>query len=311
MTGRGDSPVVTHRAHAKVNLLLRILAREASGHHGIETLFQRLALHDTVRVEVGVGDRTLHCDGPAMPADGLGAPADNLAWRAAAAYVDATGWDTGWAITIDKRIPVGGGLGGGSADAAAVLRAMEQLSPRPLGQAALLALAGTLGSDVPFLTLDAPLALAWGRGDRLLALPSLPPAPVTLATFPRGVHTGQAYGAVAAARAGQPVAVAATAYDVDAFATWAQVADLAANDFETVVPSMHDGVATWLPRVRAHAQHWRTLGVPSIGLLSGSGATCFLLGPVGADAGPDGAAPALVVEPDDDPTVRLVHTRTL
>lgn len=66
--------VHVERAHAKINLVLRILAREASGYHGIETLFQRLALHDVVHVQVNDGPSSLHCDGPAMPAAGLGTP---------------------------------------------------------------------------------------------------------------------------------------------------------------------------------------------------------------------------------------------
>ena len=117
------------RAHAKLNLVLRILAREASGYHGIETLFQRLALHDVVTVTVAPGHRALHCHGPTMPAGGLGPTDRNLAWRAAVAYQAAAAWPDGFSIAIEKHIPVGGGLGGGSADAAAVLRALDAMAP--------------------------------------------------------------------------------------------------------------------------------------------------------------------------------------
>ena len=134
-------------AQAKVNLFLRILAREASGHHQLETLFQRLELGDDVRVRVGVPGRSLDCGG----ADDLGPTARNLAWRAAQVYHEATGWPDGWAIEIEKRIPVGGGLGGGSADAGAVLRCLNALAPRPLSAGGLLALAAPLGAAVPFL----------------------------------------------------------------------------------------------------------------------------------------------------------------
>src|SRR5207253_289491 len=75
----------------------------------------------------------------------------NLAWRAALAYADATGWPNGFAIEIEKRLPVGGGLGGGSADAGAVLRCLNALAPSPLGVSALLSIAAPLGADVPFL----------------------------------------------------------------------------------------------------------------------------------------------------------------
>lgn len=281
VTANIDPAVHTERAHAKLNLLLRILAREASGYHGIETLFQRLALHDVVRVALRDGPPSLTCDGPAMPAGGLGDPHTNLAWRAAAAYCAAAGWQTGWDIRIDKHIPVGGGLGGGSADAAAVLRALDALCPTPLGPARLLELAGTLGADVPFMVLDTPTAWAWGRGDRLLPLAPLPEMAVTLVAFGEGVSTGAAYGAFARTREAGAAPVGAHAYAANAFADWRRVSGLAANDFEQVVPALHSGVAAVLPALRAEAARLRADGHDAIGLMSGSGATCFVLHPVG------------------------------
>lgn len=290
----------SERAHAKINLLLRILAREANGYHGIETLFQRLALHDTVRIAVNDDACALSCDGPTMPAGGIGTPEQNLAWRAAALYCDAARWDTGWQITIDKQIPVGGGLGGGSADAAAVLRALEALSPNPLGIPRLLELGGTLGADVPFMVLDVPLAWAWSRGDRLLPLPPLPAMDVSLVTFTDGVNTGAAYGAFARAREARGDTVRAGVYAANAFASWPSIVALAANDFEQVVPSMHAGVATALPTLQAEARALKAAGHPAIGMLSGSGATCFLLHPAGV-AGDTTAQNA---------GATVVHTRT-
>lgn len=289
------SRTAVEAAHAKVNVLLRILAREASGYHGVETLFQRLALHDRVSVTVDVPARSLTCAGAAMPPEGLGAPEENLAWRAAAAYTQAAGWDTGWTIGIDKAIPVGGGLGGGSADAAAVLRALERLSPRPVGAARLLELAGALGADVPFLTLATARAWGWGRGDRLLPLPPLPVMGATLVAFRSGVNTAAAYRAVAAARAERGHAVGAAAYPPGALDGWPSLCALAANDFEAVVPELHDGVAAVLPLLRAEAARLRAAGAPALALLSGSGATCYLLHPPEAplmlrpEALPDGA----------------------
>jgi 4-diphosphocytidyl-2-C-methyl-D-erythritol kinase len=277
------------RAHAKVNLMLRILAREANGYHGIETLFQKLALHDVVRVQATEATRVLTCDGPSMPHGGLGAPESNLAWRAAEAYVAASGWQTGWDIAIEKHIPVGGGLGGGSADAAAVLRALEAMSPMPIGPTALLEIGGSLGADVAFFVAGASLALGWGRGDRLLALVPLPVLPVSLFTFADGVNTAHAYAAFARAREeglagasdagnkGSHRSVRARAYAIDAFTSWTSVRQLAANDFEPVVSSMHAGVGVLLPSVRRAAAAATSSG---IGMLSGSGATCYLLGDV-------------------------------
>ncbi len=270
------------RAHAKINLVLRILTREASGYHGIETLFQRLALHDTVTVRVGGNARELTCEGPAMPTAGLGAVPQNLAWRAAELYAQETRWDSGWEIVIDKQIPVSGGLGGGSADAAAVLRAMEAMSPAPLGASRLLELGGQLGSDVPFLVTGASRAWAWGRGDRLLVLPPLPVIQVVLFTFTDGVNTGAAYRALAAMREADNAPVRARRYDVEAFSSWAHIGEIAENDFERVVPAMHAGVATVLPMVKEIAQDcFAGSQLPSFAMLSGSGATCYWVLPGG------------------------------
>lgn len=269
--------VHVERAHAKINLVLRILAREASGYHGIETLFQRLALHDVVHVQVNDGPSSLHCDGPAMPAAGLGDATSNLAWRAAAAYAREADWLRSWQIDIEKHIPVGGGLGGGSADAAAVLRALDALAPRPLGLTRLLEIGGTLGADVPFLVSGDSRAWGWGRGDRLLALPALPPMAVTLVTFASGVNTGSAYGAFAAWREAAQAPITAARLAPHALDSWDAIAGIAANDFERVVPAMHGGVATALPIVQHQAAVLRSQGRPAIGMMSGSGATCFLL----------------------------------
>ncbi len=268
------------KAHAKVNLMLRILAREASGYHSIETVFQKLELHDVVTVAAGdeVRDRTLHCDGPKMPSGGLGPRESNLAWRAAEAYGAASGWDTGWRLSIEKNIPVGGGLGGGSADAAAVLRAMEAMSPNKLGSEQLLDLSGLLGADVPFFLTGASLAFAWGRGDRLLRLPALPVAAVSLFTFAEGVNTGDAYREVARMREDRGADVSARAYSADAFGSWETVSAIAANDFEDVAMGLHRGVAELLPLLRQATAHARGAGTSAIGLLSGSGATCFAIG---------------------------------
>jgi 4-diphosphocytidyl-2-C-methyl-D-erythritol kinase len=288
---RGHTHAHTERAYAKINLLLRILAREASGYHSIETLFQRLALHDVVHVRVGSMAPSLLCTGPAMPDSGLGPVEQNLAWRAAMAYTAAAGWHTGWEIAIDKHIPVGGGLGGGSADAAAVLRALEAMCPSPLGAERLMAVAGTLGADVPFLLSGHSLAWAWGRGDRLLPLPPLPRATVHLATFVEGVNTAAAYRAFAHAREIRGEMPPATSYDMDTFASWRAIAAVAMNDFEPIVCTMHAGVATVLPTLRHLAAERQASGTPTIGMMSGSGATCFVLDPDGsARLSTDGAA---------------------
>lgn len=254
-------------AQAKVNLRLRILARETTGFHQLETLFLRLALADTVRVRRTSAARSLDVSGDADPA-AIGPTERNLAWRAAVAYADVAGWTDGFAIELEKRIPIGGGLGGGSADAGAVLRAMDAMARRPLGEAALLRIALTLGADVPFLTTAHAYALAWGRGERLLALKPPPPRPVVLLVPSFGVNTREAYGWLEAPRASSmPVGDAAGILKPSALASWKQVAALAVNDFEPVVSTRH-------PEISALVNGLREMGCAPA-MLSGSGSVVF------------------------------------
>lgn len=250
-------------AQAKINLFLRVLAREASGYHSIETLFQRLDLADDVAVRITSG-RSLDCAGPTMPTGGLGPTERNLAFRAALAYAEATGWPAGFSIEIDKRIPVGGGLGGGSADAGAVLRALDALSPRPLGKS-LANLATPLGADVPFMTLDSPLALAWGRGERLLPLPPLERAVVLLLIPNFSIATVDAYRWLAAGR-GEHTPTAGV-LDLAALSTWDGIACVAENDFEPVISARHPEI----PDFRAALER---MGA-KLALMSGSGSSVF------------------------------------
>ncbi|HWJ21062.1 MAG TPA: 4-(cytidine 5'-diphospho)-2-C-methyl-D-erythritol kinase [Gemmatimonadaceae bacterium] len=260
-------------AQAKVNLYLRVLAREASGYHQLETLFARLDLADRVVVRVrDDGHRALDCVGPAMPPAGLGAVESNLAYRAALAYADAAGWPSGFEIAVEKHIPTGGGLGGGSADAGAVLRVLNALNPEPLPQQRLFALASALGADVPFMTAEAPLALAWGRGERMMAFPALPARDVALLVPDFGVSTADAYGWLAERRAAEQEGSGARGpaprmLFPHQFVAWEPVYRLAANDFEPVVLARHPALAAARDALAAAGAR--------IALMSGSGSTLF------------------------------------
>jgi 4-diphosphocytidyl-2-C-methyl-D-erythritol kinase len=269
VTARAESRPRSARvaAQAKVNLRLRILAREASGYHQLETLFLRLALADDVTVRATDGARSLDLTGE-VDARQLGPVERNLAWRAALEYAGATGWPAGFAIALDKRIPVGGGLGGGSADAGAVLRALDALAPSPIGEGALLAIAARLGADVPFLTSSAAYALAWGRGERMLALPAPDEREVLLVLPPFSVNTAAAYGWLAAARDAEDHAEAVGAtLALETLSDWSALDGLATNDFEAVVAARHPAIATIVQRLRA-------LGCAPA-LMSGSGSSIF------------------------------------
>jgi 4-diphosphocytidyl-2-C-methyl-D-erythritol kinase len=214
-------------AQAKVNLRLKVLAQESGGFHSIETIFARIDLADDVTVRAAGPGRSIDCKG----AD-LGPPERNLAYRAAQAYIDATAWPEGFAIEVTKRIPVGGGLGGGSADAGAVLRALDAMSPRPLGPR-LITLAAELGADVPFMTIDSPFALGWSRGERLMPLPTLPWHPIVIITPAKGIATADSYRWVAESRMG----FTPTSFIIDAASVrdWTRMSSIAMNDFDSVV----------------------------------------------------------------------------
>lgn len=153
-------------APAKTNLFLDVLGRREDGYHEIRTVFAPLdAPADTVRVdprgERGIG---IACEHPHVPTD-----ESNLCWRAARLFADATGCDARWRIEILKAIPVAAGLGGGSSDAAAVLRLLNDMHGLPLTEVTLRALALALGADVPFF-LQPRLAVGEGIGERLRSL---------------------------------------------------------------------------------------------------------------------------------------------
>jgi len=250
-------------AQAKINLLLRVLGRETSGYHSIETVFLRLDLGDDVRVRIVPG-RSLDCAGPAIPALGLGPTERNLAYRAAVGYAEATGWPNGFAIEIDKRVPVGGGLGGGSADAGAVLRSLDALAPNPLGPR-LVELAAPLGADVAFMTIESPMALAWGRGERLLPLHALDPRPVALVVPDFAIATADAYAWLSADR-GSYVPIA-TVIEPGSLAAWESLALIATNDFERVVAARHPIVAELVDELASRDA--------ILSMLSGSGSAVF------------------------------------
>lgn len=157
-------------AFAKLNLTLDVLGKREDGYHDLQSVMQTISIRDDVEIDIGTGKPwKLLCSVEGIPTDET-----NLAWKAAKVYCDAMKKDpNGIEIRITKRIPSGAGMGGGSADAAAVLRALNRHYGEPLSIFALAELGAQVGSDVPFCTLCGT-AMVEGRGERLRKLPDMP-----------------------------------------------------------------------------------------------------------------------------------------
>ncbi len=221
-------------ARAKLNLFLRVLAREDDGFHGIESLFCLVDLADELIAERRDGRGvTLTVEG----AD-CGPESENLATRAAQMVLEATGNPCAIHLTLKKQIPIKAGLGGGSSDAATALTLTNQLVGNAVPRHELLQFATRLGSDIPFFLSGGSLALGWGHGERLLRLPPLPAAPGLLLIPPIGISTPEAYRQVDSTRHGNAKR-GAVALDLDALSSWGSVARLAGNDFEFALFGKH------------------------------------------------------------------------
>jgi 4-diphosphocytidyl-2-C-methyl-D-erythritol kinase len=252
-------------APAKINLTLEILARRDDGYHSLRSVMVPIGLADELAFQPS--ERfAFSCDPPALTDD-------NLVVRAFARIgLDAAPL----AVGLRKRVPVGAGLGGGSSDAASVLRAamagrFGALAPRDW-----VADARALGSDIPFFLVDGP-ALVEGTGERVTALGAAPPWWIVLLVPPVHVDTGKAYRELAAARAAAPAptrprnasaslrcgeALQRAAYD--------DVLALMQNDFEPIVRARY-------PEVDAALRALTAAGAPGRAMLSGSGGACFAL----------------------------------
>jgi len=241
--------VILEEARAKTNLGLAVLGRRPDGYHELHTLFATLNLADRIRLEPLDRGIRLLIQGADLPADET-----NLAYRAALSYLEAARIPRGVRITLEKKIPVAAGLGGGSADAAAVLRGMERLFGAGVD---LKALALKLGADVPFL-LEGGLAEARGVGERIRPLP-FRKLHFVLLNPGLSVATGEVYRALTPKDFGPPLFVEAIleALKKGEVPPWR-------NDLEPPAFRLH-------PRLALLKKELLSLGFSP--LLSGSGAT--------------------------------------
>lgn len=284
MTGTAGVPeagglIGTARAHAKINLRHRVFARDETGFHGVETLLARTSLADTVSLlaapkvprevpaDRGRDGVSVSVAGPL--AAGVPEGPDNLCARAAEQFLARAfpkGRRRAVHIHIEKRIPMGSGLGGGSADAGATLRLLADRWPR-LETRELVEIAGEIGSDVPFGLLGVPMALGWERGRRLLPLrpPRARPALLVLS----GIHvsTPDAYRWLG--RADADPGAASILPGATRLAEWPSLERLVRNDLEPPVLARHPRLSELIEQLRSRD--------PAAAGMTGSGSTLFAI----------------------------------
>jgi 4-diphosphocytidyl-2-C-methyl-D-erythritol kinase len=271
-------------APAKLNLFLAVTGRRADGFHELVSVAAQLDFGDTLTVEAAE-DVSLACSDASLACDET-----NLVLRAARAFAAATGWRGGAKFFLEKRIPTGAGLGGGSSDAVAALRALNQLAGAApaLAPAALAAIAAGLGSDCPLFLHDGPVAMR-GRGERIAALPAGAAARLrgrrALVFKPGfGIATPWAYARLAA---GAPASYVPAAEAEARLAAWcgdaaAPAEKLLFNGMEPPAFAKYLALPALLAELRAR-----------FGLaprMSGSGSACFALLADDTDAAPIVAA---------------------
>jgi 4-diphosphocytidyl-2-C-methyl-D-erythritol kinase len=257
---------VTVRANAKVNLFLKVKGLRPDGYHEIETVYHSISLSDTITVSASRGGVSVVCGNDVVPLD-----ATNLAARAAEAVValaarrGGSRGVPGMKIEIEKEVPVGSGLGGGSADAAGALVAANRLGGLGLATRDLETAAEGIGADVKFM-LRGGCAIGRGRGDQLERIEPLPPLPVVVVVPPVTVSTTWAYGSLKI-----PLTTGGTSLNIIAGALKngeiLSLRDVLENDFERLIFDRHPEIG----RIK-----YALLGMGArVALLSGSGSAVF------------------------------------
>lgn len=253
-------------AFAKLNLTLDVLGKREDGYHDLKSVMQTISIRDDVEIDIGTGKPwSLECSAEGIPTD-----RKNLAWKAAEVFCEAMKKDPdGISIRIHKRIPSGAGLGGGSADAAAVLRALNRHYGSPLSVLALAELGARVGSDVPFCVLCGT-AMVEGRGERLRKLPDLPDCVFVVCKPDFSVSTPELYqkiDTVAIAHHPDNTAMESALLAADL----GKIADLIENVFDPVVTAEH----LELNYIKSICNSYGALGMQ----MTGSGSAIYAIMP--------------------------------
>jgi 4-diphosphocytidyl-2-C-methyl-D-erythritol kinase len=285
-------------APAKINLFLAVTGRRPDGFHELLSVAAPLVWGDTLTVEPGGSSFSVDCDDPDIPTDG-----DNLVMKAAAAFAEATGWKGGARFILQKRIPPGAGLGGGSSDATSALVALNALAGGPLDEAALSRVAAKVGSDCALFLSKVPVVMR-GRGERVEPLPKdtyrrIRGARVLIFKPGFSVSTAWAYARLAA---DAPRGFVRPAEAEKRLASWtakpgAPTADLLFNSMEPPVFSKFAALPALIGQIRTR------FGVAA--RMSGSGSACFAILNENAEAAPVVAA----IRAAWGPSALIVETR--
>ena len=252
----------TYRSFAKINLHLEVVDRRPDGYHELRTLFQTISLCDHVEISLAGQTVDLQVSGLPVPADST-----NLAHRAAQMFLERWGDGRGVRLALDKRIPIEGGLGGGSSNAATVLLALRELTGEPADAGHLVPVARRLGADVPYFLVGGT-ALGRGRGDEVEALADLREEEVCLVHPGVGVATAEVFASGRLAYRKEPHRVLRRVLDGEERGLRGAVG---INDLEPAVLGLCEAVKeVYTALVQS--------GAEKVGV-SGSGATVFALFP--------------------------------
>jgi len=273
----GHGRAVTARAPGKINLFFRVGAEQPDGYHEVASLYQAVSLYEDVTASPA-DDISLRFTGPI---DAVGLPLDetNLCVRAARLLAEETGCAAGAELTVLKRVPIAGGMGGGSADAAATLLACDELWGTGLGRAGLLPLAARLGADVPF-ALVGGTAVGTGRGDQLSQALARGDFHWVLALSEGGLSTPAVYAELDRHRERHADQLPQTEVSVVVDAEALQA--VRAGDREALAEAMHNDLQVaalqMMPELSAVLERGESHGALA-GIVSGSGPTCAFLMP--------------------------------
>ncbi len=246
------------KAYAKINLGLRVLKKREDGFHDIETIFHRINLFDELTIEPSETSISITSNNQTLPTD-----EKNLCWKAVELLRTEVGTTRGAAVYLNKKIPLGSGLGGGSSDAAAVLTTLPALWNIPIDASTLASVALNIGSDIPYF-LHNKSAYAEGRGERLNFVRVSLPYSVLVVTPNIHVSTAWAYSELSKERRLMP---RRTKFYDGATCTVAAIPSLMENDFEPVVFDAHPEIAELKQEILSHGAVYA--------LLSGSGSSVF------------------------------------